>query len=62
MNPKTKFLTVCVCGCGKNYTLGITGTVDGCDTCEGITRNPRDHSIIYQCKPETDQLTDMEKA
>ncbi len=25
--------------CGKEYTLGVDGTVDGCDACEGITRN-----------------------
>jgi len=27
------------CKCGKEYTLGVDGTVDGCDACEGITRN-----------------------
>lgn len=32
--------------CLKEYTLGIYGTVKGCDECEGIVRNPRDGSII----------------
>lgn len=33
-------------GCGRLYILGITGTVDGCDKCQRIIRNPIDHSII----------------
>jgi len=32
----------CLC----EYILGIYGTVNGCDTCEGIVRNPIDGSII----------------
>lgn len=39
------FVAVCQI-CERNYTLGITGTVEGCDHCLGIERNPRDHSII----------------
>ena len=32
--------------CGDEYTLGVNGTVDGCDACEGIQRN-RAGQIIY---------------
>lgn len=32
--------------CSDEYTLGVNGTINGCDRCEGITRNPIDHSII----------------
>lgn len=32
--------------CKQTYELGITGTVDGCDECLGIVRNPIDHTII----------------
>lgn len=34
------------CECGDTYQLGKTGTIYGCDRCQGITRNPVDHSII----------------
>jgi hypothetical protein len=47
VKAKRQELYVAVCqNCERNYTLGITGTVEGCDTCLGIERNPRDHSII----------------
>lgn len=37
------------CGhCGHEYTIGINGVESGCDECEGIVRNPRDGSIIYE--------------
>lgn len=40
-------LIVAVCQiCERNYTLGIDGTVEGCDNCLHIERNPRDHTII----------------
>lgn len=32
--------------CQSQYLLGRTGTVDGCDKCQGIERNPLDGSII----------------
>lgn len=32
--------------CKDTYTLGVNGTVHGCDRCEGVIRNPVDHSII----------------
>ena len=61
--------------CGQTYTLGVTGTVDGCDVCERITRNPLDHTIIgmeytpsnlrawvREQMADDDTLTDMEKA
>jgi hypothetical protein len=35
--PGTRVLT-CP-NCLEEYTLGRTGTVNGCDRCEGITRN-----------------------
>ncbi len=47
------------CTCGRGYILGMNGTVDGCDECQGVIRNPLDHTIIDE--PE-DSLTDMEKA
>lgn len=51
-------ITVAICPhCLCPYALGVTGTVDGCDTCLGIDRNPIDNTII-----EEDTLTDMEKA
>lgn len=28
-----------MCRCGNQYTLGVDGTVDGCDECERIYRN-----------------------
>lgn len=43
--------------CEKKYTLGKTGTVEGCDDCLSIIRNQLDGTII-----EEDTLTDMEKA
>ena len=43
--------------CGKIYILGVEGTIDGCDKCKSVTRNPLDHTII-----EEDTMTDMEKA
>lgn len=50
---------LCVCPtCGDLYTLGVTGTVQGCDVCQGISRNPIDHTII----DDEDELTDPEKA
>lgn len=27
-----------VCHCGKEFTLGVNGTVDGCDECNGTVR------------------------
>ncbi len=51
-------ITICVCPyCEQKYKLGFDGTVEGCDVCLNIIRNPQDHSII-----EEDALTDMEKA
>ncbi len=48
---------ICVCPhCEKNYILGVTGTVNGCDVCLQIIRNI-DGTVI-----DTDDLTDMEKA
>jgi hypothetical protein len=32
--------------CGQWYTLGVDGTVDGCDTCMEIIRNQLDGTII----------------
>jgi len=32
--------------CLSEYILGMFGTVNGCDACEGIVRNPRDGTII----------------
>ena len=43
--------------CKRIYILGVEGTIDGCDECKGVTRNPLDHTII-----EEDSMTDMEKA
>ena len=40
------FQKVLTCpNCLEEYTLGRTGTVKGCDRCEGITRN-KDGMII----------------
>lgn len=43
--------------CEKRYTLGINGTIHGCDECENVIRNKMDNTII-----EEDTMTDMEKA
>ena len=32
--------------CHQEYMLGINGVQGGCDSCEGIVRNPVDNSII----------------
>lgn len=37
---------IMTCACGDEYILGATGTVNGCDRCQGITRNPVDGTII----------------
>ena len=43
--------------CQQPYVLGLTGTVDGCDNCLEITRNPIDHTIIDEIDlPEHDDL------
>lgn len=34
--------------CRRVYILGLDGTVDGCDQCEGVVRNPLDHTIIKE--------------
>jgi hypothetical protein len=34
--------------CLHPYVLGITGTVDGCDECMSIVRNPLDHTVIEE--------------
>lgn len=44
--------------CEHKYILGKNGTVDGCDECLSIVRNPLDNTII----DDEDTLTDMEKA
>jgi hypothetical protein len=31
--------------CGDEYTLGVDGTVDGCDECLGITRAVNGYAI-----------------
>lgn len=41
--------------CEQEYQLGISGTVDGCDPCLNILRNPIDHTIINESKA-TDPL------
>jgi hypothetical protein len=51
--------------CRKVYTIGLDGTIDGCDECEGIARNPKDGTIIngeLSALFEDDELTDMEKS
>jgi hypothetical protein len=52
--------------CFCQYILGVNGTVNGCDTCENIERNPVDHTIIHAITEviefDEDLLTDMEKA
>jgi len=32
--------------CKKEYYLGLNGVQDGCDSCEGIVRNPKDNSVV----------------
>ena len=57
---------VCICShCLEPYTLGVTGTVEGCDVCLKIVRNKFDGTVIstaYDAVETEDQLTDMEKA
>lgn len=53
--------------CLQPYTLGIDGTVTGCDVCEQVIRNKFDGSIIptewdAMTAEDVDALTDMEKA
>lgn len=43
--------------CEKPYTLGVTGTVDGCDICENIIRNT-DGTVI----DEVDSMTSPENS
>lgn len=38
-NPKQFVIRTCP-HCLQDYTLGINGVADGCDTCEGIVRLP----------------------
>ena len=47
--------------CGHKYTLGVNGTVLGCDPCMNISRNAVDNTIINTWDGE-DELTDMEKS
>ncbi len=42
--------------CEKRYVLGVSGTIEGCDTCMKVIRNT-DGTVI-----EEDSLTDMEKS
>ena len=50
--------------CLSQYILGITGTVNGCDCCWGIVRNPVDHTIITDDLNDEleDEMTDAEKS
>lgn len=32
--------------CGHPYTLGVDGTVDGCDVCLKVVRNAIDNTIL----------------
>lgn len=32
--------------CEKEYTLGVNGTVDGCDRCLHVVRNAIDNTVI----------------
>jgi hypothetical protein len=42
-------LDVLVCPfCWQDYFLGLNGTVDGCDPCLTVIRNPVDHTIIEE--------------
>lgn len=38
--------------CLKEYTMGINGTVDGCDECEGIVRLPNGMIDYSASSPE----------
>jgi hypothetical protein len=55
--------TILICPkCLCPYALGLTGTVNGCDDCEGIERNPVDHTIIYPITEVVeDILADLER-
>lgn len=37
--------------CQMRYTLGVNGTVDGCDECKSIIRNALDGSIVTEPLP-----------
>ena len=39
--------------CGEKYVLGKTGTIYGCDRCEGITRDARGNIIIRKVEPQS---------
>lgn len=43
--------------CESPYALGENGTIEGCDVCLKIIRNPIDHTII-----EEDTLTSPENS
>ncbi len=45
--------------CERRYTLGVNGTVEGCDECMQVVRSQLDNTIIEDYE---DTLTDMEKA
>ncbi len=36
-----------ICACGKEYTLGVNGTVDGCDECTGTVRAANGY-VLYE--------------
>jgi hypothetical protein len=40
--------------CFNEYTLGVNGVYDGCDTCRGITRNSQ--GMIVYGLPSEDAL------
>lgn len=50
----TSVIYVCPC-CDKRYTLGVDGTIEGCDKCMTVIRNALDGTVI-----EEDVMTDME--
>jgi hypothetical protein len=46
MTPRIAPLIVVCPHCQHKYTLGVNGTIDGCDACESVIRNTIDNTII----------------
>lgn len=58
MTPKIVSLVVVCPHCEHKYTLGVDGTVDGCDACMNVIRNAVSNTIIdmYDREPSDEEL------
>lgn len=58
MTPRIASLIVVCPYCEHKYTLGVNGTVDGCDPCMKVIRNAVSNTIIdmYDREPTLAEL------